>query len=122
MNTSTRQMVRRLLLAASAVCVVLGAVAFGVILADSSPLPGQAELQAKPCSETFASGGVVTDSFADNGCKDEQGVLRNPIVKNCKDGRRYVQMGELIGFVGEKAYNFKNQPLLEPMIRLECAR
>lgn len=118
-----RVLVRYFLLTLVFFCVVAIGVVFGVQWADNSPvLPGYDSVELRPCSAAFATGELVTDAFVDNGCKGPDGAARKPVVHACKDGRRYVQMGDLIGFVGEKPYNVRNQPLLEPMYKVQCLR
>lgn len=75
-----------------------------------------------PCSEAFVMGAAVNDRFADHGCLTPEGTIRVPLVEACKDGRRLVEMGELIAFVGEKPYNVKNQPMLKPVYDVQCKR
>lgn len=72
-------------------------IGFGyVIAAPEKPL-------LPPCATAFVEYEVVTEEFATRGCTDAQGLARTPLLRTCLDGRRVVEMGELIGFVGKQA-------------------
>lgn len=92
-----------------------GGVGFGYLLADHAP--AQPEVEEGPCG--WSTGMTVTEDLAAHGCMNDWKPF-SPVVRECQDGRRLVQMGPLTGYVGEK---FEESPQGENTLALrrwEC--